>query len=142
MYFKIILDHFKCIFRFFNKYYSIIHKRGDIVSNIMGERISYLRYEKNLTRDQLCKIIGVSKRTIVAYEQGTREPSIKTLRALIEYFNVSADYILGYTNKPLRLDTICKEENSFILLPKTIQESKAKYNSVNDYIDYIAAKKD
>ena len=112
------------------------------MSNITGERISYLRCERNLTRDQLCKIIGVSQRTIVAYEQGTSEPSIKTLRALIEYFNVSADYILGYTNKPLRLDTICKEEKSFILLPRTIQESQAKYNSINDYISYIASKRD
>ena len=64
------------------------------MSNITGERISYLRCECNLTREELCKIIGVSKRTIVAYEQGTRDPSVKTLRALVEYFNVSADYIL------------------------------------------------
>lgn len=112
------------------------------MSNIIGERISYLRCEQNLSREQLCKIIGVSKRTIVAYEQGTRDPSIKTLCALVEYFNVSADYILGYTNKPLRLDTICKEEKSYILLPKTVQDSNLKYNSINDYIDYIANKSD
>ena len=68
------------------------------------------------------------------------DPSVKTLRALVEYFNVSADYILGYTNKPLRLDAIRKEEKSYILLPKTIQESKAKYNSINDYVNYIASK--
>ena len=110
------------------------------MSNITGERISYLRCECYLTREELCKIIGVSKRTIVAYEQGTRDPSVKTLRALVEYFNVSADYILGYTNKPLRLDAIRKEEKSYILLPKTIQESKAKYNSINDYVNYIASK--
>ena len=102
------------------------------MSNITGERISYLRCECNLTREELCKII--------AYEQGTRDPSVKTLRALVEYFNVSADYILGYTNKPLRLDAIRKEEKSYILLPKTIQESKAKYNSINDYVNYIASK--
>ena len=47
------------------------------MSTITGERISYLRYEKDLTRDELSKIINVSKRTIVAYEQGTREPSLK-----------------------------------------------------------------
>lgn len=110
------------------------------MSRITGERISYLRGEYNLTREQLSNAIGVSKRTIVAYEQGTRELSIKSLRALVEYFKVSTDYILGYTNKPYRLDTIKKEERTFILLPKTIQESQAKYNSVNDYINYIADK--
>ena len=88
------------------------------MSNITGERISYLRCECNLTREELCKIIGVSKRTIVAYEQGTRDPS----------------------DKPLRLDAIRKEEKSYILLPKTIQESKARYNSINDYVNYIASK--
>lgn len=112
------------------------------MSTITGERISYLRYEKNLTRDELSKIINVSKRTIVAYEQGTIEPSLKTLRLLVEYFNVSADYILGYTNKPYCLDTILKEEKSFIILPKTIQESQTKYNSINDYISFIANKED
>ena len=40
----------------------------------------------------------------------------------------------------MRLDAICKEEKSYILLPKTIQESKAKYNSINDYVNYIASK--
>lgn len=131
-----------CIFGIFTKNYPIIHKRGDIVSTITGERISYLRCENNLSRDQLCKIINVSKRTIVAYEQGTREPSLKNLRALVKYFGVSADYILGFTNKPYRLDTICKEEKSYILLPKTIQESQTKYNSINDFISYLADKKD
>ena len=42
----------------------------------------------------------------------------------------------------MRLDAICKEEKSYILLPKTIQESKAKYNSINDYVNYIASKND
>lgn len=112
------------------------------MSTITGERISYLRSERNIERDELAKILGVKKRTIVAYEQGTRDPSTKVLRAMIEYFNVSADYILGYTNKPLRLDTIRNDETKFIILPKTVQESLSKYNSISDYVDFIANKKD
>lgn len=117
-------------------------KEVRIVSTITGERISYLRSERNIERDELAKILGVKKRTIVAYEQGTRDPSTKVLRAMIEYFNVSADYILGYTNKPLRLDTIRNDETKFIILPKTVQESLSKYNSISDYVDFIANKKD
>ena len=112
------------------------------MSTITGERISYLRCEHDLDRDELSEILGVTKRTIAAYEQGTREPSTKVLRAMVEYFNVSSDYILGYTNKLLRLDSLREEENSFIILPKTVQESQSKYNSVKHYIDFIAANKE
>lgn len=113
-----------------------------IVSTITGERISYLRNEKNISRKELANIVGVKNRTIDAYEQGVRDPSTRVLRAMIEYFNVSADYILGYTNKPLRLDTIREEENKYIILPKTVQESSSKYQSINDFVDFIANKED
>jgi transcriptional regulator with XRE-family HTH domain len=39
-----------------------------------GEKIKGLRKEKGLTQEALGKLIGVSKRTIINYEQGTSYP--------------------------------------------------------------------
>ena len=39
-----------------------------------GEKIRELRKEKGITQEILGKMIGVSKRTIINYEQGTRYP--------------------------------------------------------------------
>ena len=112
------------------------------MTRLTGERIAYLRDEHNLERKELAKIIGVKPRTLAAYEQGTRDPSTKVLRAMVEYFNVTSDYILGYTNKPINLDEIRDQENTYIDLPITIQVSAYKYNIVKDFVEFIANKKE
>ena len=53
------------------------------MTRLTGERIAYLRDEHNLERKELAKIIGVKPRTLAAYEQGTRDPSTKVLRAMV-----------------------------------------------------------
>ncbi|WP_294578601.1 helix-turn-helix domain-containing protein [uncultured Thomasclavelia sp.] len=112
------------------------------MSRLTGERIAYLRDEHNLKRPELAKILGVKPRTLAAYEQGTRDPSTKVLRAMVEYFNVTSDYILGYTNKPINLDEIRDQENTYVDLPTTIQVSDYKCKMVRDFIAFLAQQKD
>ncbi|MCL2862242.1 MAG: helix-turn-helix domain-containing protein [Firmicutes bacterium] len=59
-------------------------------------RLRELREEKNLTQLQLAKELGFSRNTISQYETGTREPDIKTIKKLCDFFDVSADYLLGF----------------------------------------------
>lgn len=62
----------------------------------LGKRLRYLRLQKNLTQQQLGKIINISTSTIGMYERGEREPSYRTLIDLASYFQVSIDYLLDY----------------------------------------------
>jgi len=49
----------------------------------------------DLSRKELSKRTGISTSMIESIEIGRREPVIKTLIALADYFNVSIDYLLG-----------------------------------------------
>lgn len=51
--------------------------------------------EKKLGQVALAKELKVSKGTISFWENGLREPSMSSLIAVADYFNVSVDYLLG-----------------------------------------------
>lgn len=54
-----------------------------------------LREQKNLTQEQLAKILKTSKQSIWNYEANHREPNIEMLISIANHFNVSVDYLLG-----------------------------------------------
>lgn len=58
-------------------------------------RLKELRNQKNMTQDELGKILNVSGKTIGTWERDSRQPNIETINALANYFNVSTDYLLG-----------------------------------------------
>lgn len=58
-------------------------------------RLRELREEKNISQEELGKIMGVNRRTISSWECGVREPSIDTIEKLCKFFEVSAGYLLG-----------------------------------------------
>ncbi len=60
--------------------------------------IKKLRLDKNLTQQELATILNISKSSITSYECGKRQPSARIIAKLENFFNVSADYILGNTN--------------------------------------------
>ena len=65
------------------------------------ERIKCLRIEHNppLTQAQLGKILHMSQRAISRLETGEAHLQDNDIKAYCEFFGVSADYILGITNK-------------------------------------------
>lgn len=62
---------------------------------MIGDRIRLLRIEKNMSQDDLAKLLDKSRPTITAYENNERQPDIDFLIKAAEYFNVSLDYIVG-----------------------------------------------
>ena len=65
---------------------------------MVGERIKELRTEKNLSQSNLAKQIGVSQKAIDFWERGVNEPKASYIIFLCDFFNVSADYLLGRTD--------------------------------------------
>ena len=63
-------------------------------------RLKELRKSHKLTQQQLADIIGVTKRTIIAWEKGERDIKKEKAEQLAKYFNVSVGYILGYIDNP------------------------------------------
>ncbi len=60
-----------------------------------GERLRYLRQEKNLGQIQLAKELNVGKSIISSWELGICEPKLSNLILITEFFNVSIDYLAG-----------------------------------------------
>ncbi len=62
-------------------------------------RLKELRKEKKLTQEELASEIGVSKITILRWENGERQIKPDKAQALADYFGVSVGYLLGYEDK-------------------------------------------
>ena len=58
-------------------------------------RIAELRRRKNITQQQLARIVGVSFQTISKWENGNSLPDITYLPVMAEYFKVSTDQLMG-----------------------------------------------
>jgi transcriptional regulator with XRE-family HTH domain len=57
-------------------------------------RLKQLREENKLSQLDLANKLNMSQQAISAYEKGSREPDIDTIKKIAEYFNVSTDYLL------------------------------------------------
>lgn len=66
------------------------------------ERLQTLQASKALKKD-VCSAVGISIMAYYRYEKGEREPSMSTLIALADYFDVSLDYLVGRSDKPERI---------------------------------------
>ena len=64
----------------------------------IANRIRTLREREDKTQAELAKMLCVTPGTISNYENGAREPSVKVINMLSEYFRVSTDYIMGKTD--------------------------------------------
>lgn len=67
---------------------------------VLGQRIKELRLEKQISQNKLAIAIGVDKRAVIFWEQGVNEPKASYIKKLAEFFDVSADYLLGITDMP------------------------------------------
>lgn len=61
-----------------------------------GEKIRLLREEKELNQTELGKAVNMTQRKISYLEHDRYEPSMEDIKALCRFFNVSADYLLGF----------------------------------------------
>ena len=63
-----------------------------------GERLRSLRDEKDLSQEELGKILNLSQSTIAYYETSKKEPTKETMERMADFFGVSLDYLFGRTN--------------------------------------------
>jgi len=67
---------------------------------IFARRLKQLRLDKKLSQAKIAVHIGISDTQYQNYEYGKNEPTLTVIIKLCDYFNVSADYLLGRTDKP------------------------------------------
>lgn len=67
------------------------------------QRIRDLREDSDLTQSQIAEYLGTFQTMYARYERGANELPVRHLIALCKYYQVSADYILGFTNKKISI---------------------------------------
>lgn len=66
--------------------------------NSLGNRIKYLRENRNITQRELANILNIANSTMSQYESDIRVPSDDIKIKIADYFNVTVDYLLGRPN--------------------------------------------
>lgn len=64
-----------------------------------GEKLRLLREDKEINQTKLAQATNMTQRKVSYLECGKYEPSISDIVVLCRYFNVSADYLLGLSDR-------------------------------------------
>lgn len=114
--------------------------------NTFGDRLRTLRSEVGLTQGDISEHlarhgIDVKQAAVSHYEIGRSEPNIATLNALAQLFEVSIDYLLGYTDNPqtiAEMEAALADNRGEGEIAKLVgQLSKARRQQAIDYLDYL-----
>lgn len=84
----------------------------------IGNRIRELRISKNMSQKELSELIDVSKSAISKYESDSLEPNIRVQIALAEAFNVTIDYLIGYSDE----NTLAKSDDNITKMIELYKE--------------------
>lgn len=91
-----------------------------------GSRLRELRNERNMTQEDLAKILKVSRATVGRYETDERFPDKEILQKLADYFDVSIDYLL------------CRTDIRNAFIPDEYQKQyKVTKRDLSQYEDFI-----
>ncbi len=80
-----------------------------------GRKLCKLRKDNNLTQKQLADKLEITKATVSAYETNAKYPSIEVLIKISNIFNVSSDYLLGFSEKTEFQNSNLTDEQNIII---------------------------
>lgn len=64
---------------------------------IIGQKLRQLRTERNESLEEVANKTDLSKSLLSRYERGMVDPGLKALTNLVRYFNVSLDWLFGFS---------------------------------------------
>lgn len=91
---------------------------------MIGEKLKELRKQKGITAEVLCKDLGITVGSYRNYERNDRNPPYDTLVKIADYYEVTADYLLGrepQKEKPYHLGLEKGIKQAYLSLPKEVR---------------------
>lgn len=67
------------------------------------ERIKNVREDRDMTQAEVGRLLHKSQQGYNHIEMGRAELKIEDLKTLCRFYNLSADYLIGLTDKPISL---------------------------------------
>lgn len=81
--------------REFYSYFGAIKKRLSILKGYFMNRLRDLREDRDLRQVDVSEAVGIDQSTLSNYETGKTNPDSFAIIKLCDFYNVSADYLLG-----------------------------------------------
>ena len=68
------------------------------------ETLAELRRARGVSQRQVAAELGISQALLSHYENGAREPGLRFVCRVCDYYGVTADYLLGRSESPASLE--------------------------------------
>lgn len=81
-----------------------------------SQALSRLRREKGVSQREAAQALEVSQALLSHYENGIREPGLAFVARACDYYQVSADYLLGRTGERTPPQAVSQDEGEALLL--------------------------
>ena len=109
---------------------------------IFSERLKYLRENNNLTQKALSKELRkrgfyITEDMISAFERGITEPKFNQIYAICEFFNTTSDFLFGYVQIPLTVDSNRENLDFYYILKSYLIKEKIDEDTVIELIELI-----
>jgi transcriptional regulator with XRE-family HTH domain len=98
-----------------------------------SDTLSALRRQTGYSQRRVAADLGISQALLSHYENGAREPKLEFVTKACDYYNVTADYILGQTDSrdTQTLPTPCECENT----PRLRSAARAIFDTLSAFPD-------
>ena len=82
--------------------------------NTFAKKLSELRRRSGLSQRKAAADLKISQALLSHYENGAREPGLGFVCRVCDYYNVTADYLLGRSANPNGIDRSADVAKAFI----------------------------
>ena len=62
---------------------------------VFAQRLKKARKDAGYNQNEVSKLLNISRSSLSKYENGQLEPSLETLAKLAQFYNISANWLLG-----------------------------------------------
>jgi putative transcriptional regulator len=122
----------------------------EIQIEFFSQNLRNLREEREMTQENLARILGVSRQSIIALERGRCLPSLPLVIHFAEVFDMALEDILRPTSEATEIDEpseslmeMVEQENEWlaqIKLPENIDQEKIDVELKNGILNIILPK--
>lgn len=97
--------------------------------NTIASRLKSLRNEKDMTQEEMSTATHINRATIASWETGRAVPDSETIKSLADFFDCSADYLLGRSDVRNPIETIAahRSDDPMDELPEDARRSLEEY---------------
>lgn len=119
-----------------------------------GERLRMARERKGLSQLDVYKHTNINNKSLSRYENDSASPSPETIRTLVKLYDVSSDFILGFSDEmgqiyplePANIEILKKIESlspdskskaiEYLEMLKILQQVKSETSSTMDFKEH------